>query len=148
MVTTSTIDTCTVSMLPRSATRVILYYPGICCPSVSQVSREAKLSLLSCIGTSSDPRLRELGLQRSGHARPLHLGDNLLQFQEQDYSILSDVQSQLSNMPSARSLYKKAKDQLSSVLVLENEAHLKQLTVQCKFLYSARLETSCKTWPE
>ena len=116
-----------------------MYYPGICCPSVSQVSREAKLSLLSCIGTSSDPRLRELGLH-------LHLGDNLLQFQEQDYSILSDTQSQLSNMPSARSLYKKAKDQFSSVLVSENEAHLKQLTVQCKFLDSARLETSCKTW--
>ena len=100
------------------------------------MSREEKLSLLSCIGTSSDPRLRELGLH-------FHLGDNLLQFQEQDYSILSDAQSQLSNMPSAQSLYKKAKDQLSSVLVSENEAHLKQLT---KFLDSARLETSCKTW--
>ena len=49
-------------------------------------------------------------------------------------------------MPSARSLYKKAKDQLSSVLVSEKEAHLKQLIVQCKFLDSARLETSCKTW--
>ena len=48
--------------LPRSATRVILYYPGVCCPSVSQVSREAKLSLLACVSSSSDLRLQELNL--------------------------------------------------------------------------------------
>ena len=37
--------------LPISATCTcaILYYPGLCCPNVSQVSRQAKLSLLSCI---------------------------------------------------------------------------------------------------
>ena len=27
--------------LPRSATRAVLYYPGMCCPSISQVSRQA-----------------------------------------------------------------------------------------------------------
>ena len=43
---------------PRSATRVVLYYLGICCPSVSNVTREAKLSLLSCINASSDPKLQ------------------------------------------------------------------------------------------
>ena len=37
--------------LSRSATRVILYYPGVCCPSISQVSREAKLSLLACVSS-------------------------------------------------------------------------------------------------
>ncbi|XP_065896220.1 uncharacterized protein [Dysidea avara] len=125
--------------LPRNATRVILYYPGICCPSVSCVSREAKLSLLSCICASSDPQLQELGLH-------LHLGNDFLQFQNQDYSILSAAQSQLSDMPSARSLYKRAKDDLTSKITSDSEAHLNQLTVQCKFLDSARLETSCRTW--
>ena len=45
--------------LPRSASRVLLYYPGICCPSIMQVSREAKLNLLSCVSASSDSRLQE-----------------------------------------------------------------------------------------
>jgi len=89
--------------LPRNATRVILYYPGVCCPSVSQVCREAKLSLLSCVCASSDLRLQELGLH-------LHFGNDLLQFQSKDYSILSVAQSQVSDMPLARSLYKTAKD--------------------------------------
>ena len=46
----------------------ILHYPRVCCSSVSQVSRETKLSLLSCISTTADPQLQQLGLQ-------LHLGD-------------------------------------------------------------------------
>jgi len=50
-------------------------------------------------------------------------------------------------MPLARSLYKTAKDQLTSITVSDNGAHLNQLiTVQCKFLDSAKLETSCRTW--
>ena len=52
--------------LPRSATRAI---SGLCCPSISQVSRQAKLSLLSCISATFDATLQELGLQ-------LHLGDS------------------------------------------------------------------------
>ena len=110
--------------LPRNATRVILYYPGICCPSVSHVSREAKLSLLSSV---SDSRLQELGLH-------LHLGNVLLQFQSQDYSILSAVRSHLSSMPLARSLYKTAKAQLAKTVTSDCETHLNHLSVQCKFL--------------
>ena len=68
--------------LPRRATRAVLYYPGVCCPSISQVSKQAKLSLLSCISASSDDQIQELGLQ-------LHLGDEYLQTQSSDYSILS-----------------------------------------------------------
>ena len=36
--------------LPQSATHahVVLYYPGICYPSISHVTREAILSLLAC----------------------------------------------------------------------------------------------------
>ena len=120
--------------LPRNATRVILYYPGICCPSVSHVSREAKLSLLSCVSTSSDSRLQELGLH-------LHLGNVLLQFQSQDYSILSAARSHLSSMPLARSLYKKAKAQLVKTVTSDCESHLNHLSVRCKVLDSARLET-------
>ena len=92
--------------LPRSATRVILYYPGVCCPSVSQVSREAKLSLLACVSSSSDLWLQELNLQ-------LRLGNVALQIQGNDYSILSIAKKQLSAFPSARSLYTTARNQLS-----------------------------------
>ena len=121
------------------ATRVILNYPGICCPSVSHVSREAKLSLLSCVSTLSDSRLQELGLY-------LHLGNVLLQFQSQDYSILSAARRYLSSMPLAWSLYKTAKAQLAKTVASDCETHLNHLSVQCKFLDSVRLETSCRTW--
>ena len=46
--------------LPRCTTQALLYYRGVCCPSVSVVSREAKLSFLSCISTSGDPQLQQL----------------------------------------------------------------------------------------
>ena len=49
--------------LPCSATCITLYYPGVCCPSVSRVSREARFSLLACVSASSDLRLQELSLQ-------------------------------------------------------------------------------------
>ena len=83
--------------LPRSATRAILYYPGMCCPSISQVSRQAKLSLLSCISATSDVQLQELGLQ-------LHLGDSYLQTNNSDYSILSEAHSQLTSLSMAHHL--------------------------------------------
>ena len=127
--------------LPRSATRVILYYPGVCCPSISHVSREAKLSLLACVSASSDLRLQELNLH-------LRLGNVALQIQDNDYSILSIAQKQLSAFPSARSLYIKAKHQLSDSIKAQckNHFHLQSLTVQSKFESSAELESSCKTW--
>ena len=77
--------------LPRSATHAVLYYPGVCCPSISQVSKQAKLSLLSCISASFDDQIQELGLQ-------LHLGDEYLQTQSSDISILSKARSQLSSI--------------------------------------------------
>jgi len=67
--------------LPRSATRAILYYPGVGCPSITHISREAKLSLLSCVSSSSDLRLQELGLQ-------FKLGKAPLQTSGADYSLL------------------------------------------------------------
>ena len=88
--------------LPISATRAILYYPGLCCPSVSQVSRQAKLSLLSYISATSDATLQELGLQ-------LHLGASYLQTAHSDYSILSEAQSQLISLPMAHHLYLQSK---------------------------------------
>ena len=90
-------------MLPRSATRVILYYPGVCCSSIiTHVSREAKLSLLACVSASSDHRLQELGLQ-------LQLARVSLQIQDDDYPLLLSVREQLSSIPTARSLHVKAK---------------------------------------
>ena len=125
--------------LPRSATRVILYYPGVCCPSISHVSREAKLSLLACVSASSDLWLQELNLH-------LRLGNVALQIQDNDYSILSIAQKQLSAFPSARSLYIKAKHQLSDSIKAQCKDHLQSLTVQSKFESSAELESFCKTW--
>jgi len=125
--------------LPRSATRAILYYPGVCCPSVSQVSREAKLSLLSCISATADPQLQQLGLQ-------LHLGDAYLQTQTEDYNILSKARSQLSSFPMARPLYVLSKKILTSNERSRYEDHLDTLSVQYKFKDSACLETHCGTW--
>ena len=125
--------------LPLSATRVLLYYPGICCPSITQVSREAKLSLLSCVSVSSDSRLQELGLQ-------LQLGNVALQIRDTDYSLLMRAHEQLSSLPTARSLYMKAKKLLSNNIKSNCNTHLQTLTVQCKFADSAQLEDSCKTW--
>ena len=125
--------------LPRSATRAILYYPGVCCPSISQVSREAKLSLLSCISATGDPQLQQLGLQ-------LHLGDEYLQTQASDYHILSQVRSQLSSFPTACSLYKLSRKLLIADERSRYENHLDTLSVQSKFKDSACLETYCGTW--
>ena len=125
--------------LPRSATRVILYYPGVCCPSISHVSREAKLSLLACVSASADQRLQELGLQ-------LHLGNVAMQIEDNTYSILSNAKMQLSKFPSARSLYIKAKHLLRDDTTRQCEDHLQSLSVQSKFGGSAALEASCKTW--
>ena len=83
--------------LPRSSTRVILYYPGVCCSSISTISREAKLNLLSCVSASSDLQLQELGIR-------LRLGQDFLQVQNSDYSLLLAAKKQLSALPSARSL--------------------------------------------
>jgi len=88
--------------LPRSATCALLYYPGVCCPSIFQVSRQAKLSLLSCISASSDHQLQELGLQ-------LCLGDTYLQMYASDYPVLSQARSQLASFPTAHHLYSLSK---------------------------------------
>ena len=125
--------------LPRSATRAVLYYPGMCCPSISQVSRQARLSLLSCIDASSDYQLQELGLQ-------LRLGDAYLQTHASDYSILSEARSQLTSFPMARQLYL-----LSKKLIAADERscyneHLDTLSVQCKLKDSVSLESCCGTW--
>ena len=63
-------------------------------PALFQVTREAKLSLLSGISISGDPQLSELGLQ-------LHLVNAYLQTQDLDYNILSEAHSQLSSFPMA-----------------------------------------------
>ena len=125
--------------LPKSTTRAVLYYPGMCCPSISQVSRQAQLSLLSCIDASSDYQLQELGLQ-------LHLGNAYLQTHASDYSILSEAHSQLTFFPMARQLYL-----LSKKLIAADERscynkHLDTLSVQCKLKDSVSLESCCGTW--
>jgi len=74
-----------------------MHYPRMCCPSISQVSRQAKLSLLSCISATSDATPRELGLQ-------LNLGDSYLQTADSHYSILSEAKSQLKSLPMAHHL--------------------------------------------
>ena len=103
--------------------------------------REAKLSLLASVSTSSDLRLQELGLQ-------LQLENVALKINDNDYSILLIARKQLSTLPSARSLYVKAKNQLRDYIRTKSqcEDHLQTLSVQSKFEGSAELENSCKTW--
>ena len=125
--------------LPRSATRAVLYYPGMCCPSISQVSRQARLSLLSCIDASSDYQLQELGLQ-------LHLGDAYLQTHASDYSILSEARSQLTSFPMARQLYLLSKKLIAADECSCYNKHLDTLSVQCKLKDSVSLESCCGTW--
>ena len=125
--------------LPKSATRAVLYYPGMCYPSISQVSRQARLSLLSYIDASSDYQLQELGLQ-------LHVGDAYLQTHASDYSILSEARSQLTSFPMAHQLYL-----LSKKLIAADEhscynRHLDTLSVQCKLKDSVSFESCCGTW--
>jgi len=109
--------------LPRSATRVILYYPGVYCPSVSHVSREAKLNLLSCVSASSNPQLHELGLH-------MQLRKDFSQVQYNDYSILEAGKKQLKVFPFGRSLYLKAKHQLLDETKSHCESHLQTLSFQ------------------
>jgi len=102
---------------------LVLYYPGVCCPSTSHVLREAKLSLLACVSASGDQRLQELGLQ-------LHFGNVVLQIEDTTYSIMSDAKMQLSKLPSARSLYVKAKHLLRDYTARQCKDHLQSLSVQ------------------
>ena len=60
-----------------------------------------------------------------------------IQFQSQDYSVLSAARSHLSSMLLVRSLYKTAKAQLAKTVTSDCETHLNHLSVQCKFLDSA-----------
>ena len=66
-----------------------------------------KQSLACCpmLVLLSDPQLQELGLQ-------LHPGNVALQNNDKEYSILPNSQKQLSTLPSVRSLYLKAENQL------------------------------------
>ena len=86
------------------------------------VSREAKLSLLSCISASGDPQLQQLGLQ-------LHLGDAYLQTQASDYQLLSKARLQLSSFPMARPLYLLSKKLLGADERSRYDNHLDTLSV-------------------
>ena len=84
--------------LPHSATRVILNYPSVCCPSVSLISRQCKLSLLATISISSEPLIQELALQ-------LDLSSGFLQIDSIHQEILSQARAQLAGIPTVRKLY-------------------------------------------
>ena len=122
--------------LPRSSTRVILYYPGVCCPSISTISREAKLNLLSCVSASSDLQLQELGVH-------LRLGQDFLQVQNSDYSLLLAAKKQLSALPSARSLYLRAKHLLSNDTKSACVDHLHTLRTQLSWKQPVEPGTDC-----
>ena len=103
------------------------------------MSQEKLNSLLACVSASADQRLRELGLQ-------LHLGNVAMQIEVNTYSILLNAKKQLLTLPSARSLYVKAKHLLRDHTTSQCKHHLQTLSVQSKFEGSAELEDSCKTW--
>jgi len=88
---------------------------------------------------SIEALFQELGLQ-------LKLEKAHLQTSDADYSLLKSACEQLSLLPTARSLYLKAKHLLFNTITSESETHLQTLSVQSKFGDSAQLERSCRTW--
>ena len=80
--------------LPCSATCVILNYPGVCCPSVSLILRQCKLSSLTNILISLDPLIQELALQ-------LDLFSGLFQIDGVHQEVLSQARAQLASIPTA-----------------------------------------------
>jgi len=116
--------------LPRSATSAI---SGMCCPSIPLVSRQANLSLLSCLSAISDVQLQELGLQ----------GDSYLQTNN---SILSQAHSQLTSLSMARHLYLRSKKLAVAHERFNYDEHLSTLFVQSKLKDSITLESRCRTW--
>jgi len=115
--------------LPCSATRVILYYPGVVCTSITHVSREAKLSLISCVSSSSDYCLQEFGLQ-------LKLGKAHLQTSDADYSVLKSAREQLSLL--GHCIIKLSIYCLTLLLL--------SVKLICRLFDSAQLERSYRTW--
>ena len=69
-----------------------------------------------------------------------------MQIEVNTYSILLNAKKQLSTLPSACSLYVKAKHLLRDHTTSQCKHHLQTLSVQSKFEGSAELEGSCKTW--
>ena len=63
-----------------------------------------------------------------------------MQIQDADYLLLTSAREQLSPIPTARSLYFKEKHMLFGKITSECEAHLRMLSVQSKFVDSAKLE--------
>jgi len=125
--------------LPRSATRVILNYPGVCCPSVSSISKQCKLSLLANISQSSDPLIQELALQ-------VNLSSDLLQINISHQELLYQARAQLDGIPTARKLYTASKQLAVSRETTLCQEKLDTLSVQCKFGNSATLEADSKLW--
>ena len=101
---------------------------------ISGVQRSQVVNLLSCISTSGDPQLQQLGLQ-------LHLGDAYLQTQASDYQLLSKAHLQLSSFPMARPLYLLSKKLLAADECYRYDDHLDTLSVQCKLNDSVCLES-------
>jgi len=102
---------------------------------VSHITGEAKLSLLSCHQCFLRPYASGV------RCAPTLIGKDFLQFQECDYSILSDASKQLSALPTAKSLYIKAKSHLLNEVKSTCKDHLQTLS---EFGDSAELEASCR----
>ena len=84
--------------LLQSAYRVILFYPGVCSPSISLTVKHCKLSLLVNISQSSDPMLQELALQ-------LDFDSGLLKINDNHREILTQARKRLVAIPFAKKLY-------------------------------------------
>ena len=107
--------------------------------ALSQVSKQVKFTLLSCISVSSYQKIQELGLQ-------LHLGEKYLQTRDIDYSILFKARSQLASIPMAHRLYLESKNLAAADERSCYDGHLSTLSVQCKLKDLVSLESCCGTW--
>ena len=128
--------------LSHSATHVILNYPGVCCPSISLILKQCKLSLLANISISSDPLIQELALQLN-----LSPSSGLLQIDGVHQEIITQARAQFAGIPITCKLYTACRQ-----LVILNETKFCQQKLnpsQCNANLNGvlpwKLNHSCRT---
>jgi len=107
--------------------------------AIFRVSRKTKLSLFTCVSSSSHLQLQELNLQ-------LRLETAALQIQDIYYLILSSAKKQLSTYPQLDHCILQLRHTWKNVPGFMVKIISKLYNVQSKIQNLAELETSCTNW--
>ena len=122
----------------KYSSNAIVYYPGVCSPSISLTIKNCKLSLLANVSQSSDPTLQELTLQLDLVLECFRLTIVIIEF------LLKPGNSwtPFLLLRNLTTLVKKLQPLKKKLCVQK----LDFLSVQCKFKDAAFLETSIHLW--